>query len=253
MAFPRSSRRMVSCATATVLFMSGTAVALTLSAPEASAAGTVLFNQPFHDNTVDGPAGSVALPLTQTGTNGACLTAAGNATANPPAPCTTSPTDPPGSGTLRLTNDTGGKVGAVFANGTVPTSEGLDITFNLYQYGTATPSGADGTAFVLAAVNPADPVIPSVTAPSGGSLGYSAETSAGPHGLLDGLTDGYAAVGFDEHGNFSNPINTRGQAAPTRPTSTRQWLARLSCAVPGTARSGTARWRVARRRGARRR
>ncbi len=206
MAFPRSSRRMVSCATATVLFMSGTAVALTLSAPEASAAGTALFNQPFHDNTVDGPAGSVGLPLTQTGTNGACLTAAGNATANPPAPCTTSPTDPQGSGTLRLTNDTGGKVGAVFANGTVPTSEGLDITFNLYQYGTATPSGADGTAFVLAAVNPADPVIPSVTAPSGGSLGYSAETSAGPHGLLDGLTDGYAAVGFDEHGNFSNPV-----------------------------------------------
>ena len=86
MAFPRSSRRMVSCATATVLFMSGTAVALTLSAPEASAAGTALFNQPFHDNTVDGPAGSVGLPLTQTGTNGACLTAAGNATANPPAP-----------------------------------------------------------------------------------------------------------------------------------------------------------------------
>jgi hypothetical protein len=121
-----------------VLLISGTSVALTLSAPEASATGTLLFNQPFHDNTVDGPAGSVAKPGTQAGTNGACLTAAGNATANPLASCSTV-TDPQGSGTLRLTNNTGGKVGAVFANGTVPTSEGLDITFNLYQWAPGRP------------------------------------------------------------------------------------------------------------------
>src|SRR5580658_8723343 len=133
MAFPRSSRRMASCATAAVLLISGTAVALTLYVPGASAAGTLLFSQAFHDNTVDGPVGSVALPAVQSGTNAACLTAAGNATANPLASCPTA-TDAQGSGTLRLTPDTGGKVGAVFANGTVPTSEGLDITFNLYQY-----------------------------------------------------------------------------------------------------------------------
>jgi uncharacterized repeat protein (TIGR01451 family) len=191
---------MVSCATATVLLISGTSVALTLSAPEASATGTALFNQPFHDNTVDGSAGSVALPAVQSGTNSACLTAVGNATANPLASCTTTPTDPQGSGTLRFTSNAGGKVGAVFANGTVPTSAGLDITFNLYQWGSGA-SGADGTGFVLAAANPADPVIPSVAGPSGGSLGYSAQAS----NSLSGLTDGYAAVGLDEHGNFSNP------------------------------------------------
>src|SRR5450432_1408730 len=90
MAFPRSSRRMVSCATATVLVISGTAVALTLHAPDASAAsGTLLFSQPFNDNTPDGPAGSVSLPAVQIGTNGACLTAAGNGTANPLATCPT--------------------------------------------------------------------------------------------------------------------------------------------------------------------
>jgi large repetitive protein len=198
MAHRRSSRRLLSCVLAATLLIGVTAVALVMAAPS-SAAGTVLFNQPFHDNTVDGPAGSVALPAVQSGINGACLTAAGNATANPLASCGGA-TDPQGSGTLRLTPDSGGKVGAVFAKGTVPTSEGLDITFNSYHYGAATPSGADGTAFVLAAVNPANPVVPSVAGPSGGSLGYSAQAA----NSLSGLTDGYVAVGFDEYGNFSN-------------------------------------------------
>jgi Putative Ig domain/IPT/TIG domain len=200
MAIRGSARRTVARAAAITLLISSVAMDTAAHAPSAFAAGTVLFNQPFHDNTVDGPAGSVSLPAAQSGTNAACLTAAGNATANPLASCTTA-TDPQGSGTLRLTPDTGGKVGALFASGTVPTSEGLDITFNSYQYGTATPSGADGLGFVLAAVNPANPAIPSVAGPSGGSLGYSAQAS----NSLSGLTDGYVAVGFDEHGNFSNP------------------------------------------------
>jgi hypothetical protein len=42
---------------------------LAASAPSAFAVGTVLFNQPFHDNTVDGPAGSVSIPATPTKTN----------------------------------------------------------------------------------------------------------------------------------------------------------------------------------------
>src|ERR1700689_22488 len=92
MAFPRTSRRMASCATAVALVISGAAVAMTLSAPAASAAaasGTLLFSQPFNDNTVDGPAGSVSLPGVQSGNNSACLTAAGNPTADPLASCPT--------------------------------------------------------------------------------------------------------------------------------------------------------------------
>jgi hypothetical protein len=191
----RLSRRIVSRLTAAALVAAGATAAMTIAVPSALAAGTVLFSQPFHDNTVDGPAGAVSLP---TGANAACLTAAGNAIANPLASCPTA-TDPQGSGKLRLTPDTGGKVGAVFASTSVPTSQGLDVTFNSYQYGTGTPSGADGIGFVLAAVNPADPATPAAAGPSGGSLGYSAQAS----NALSGLSDGYLAVGLDAHGNFS--------------------------------------------------
>ena len=199
MAFPRSARRIASRAAAATLLISTATVVITVSAPSAFAAGTVLFSQPFHDNTVDGTAGSVSLPAVPSGTNAACLSAAGNATANPLASCP-SATDPQGSGKLRLTPDTGGKVGAIFAGTSVPTSQGLDVTFNSYQYGTATPSGADGIGFVLAAVNPANPATPATAGQSGGSLGYSAQAS----NALSGLSDGYLAVGLDAHGNFSN-------------------------------------------------
>src|ERR1700733_3538649 len=73
MAF-RRARRTVSRAAAGTLLISAVAVGMTVSAPHALAAGTVLFNQPFHDNTVDGPAGSVSLPAAPTRTTHACLT-----------------------------------------------------------------------------------------------------------------------------------------------------------------------------------
>jgi hypothetical protein len=200
MAFPRLSRRMVSCATAKVLVISGSAVALTLSATDASASpppNTLLFSQPFNDNSVDGPAGSVALPGVQSGTNAACLTAAGNSTAHPLESCPTAP-DTQGSGTLRLTTAADTQVGAVFVSPSVPTSQGLDVSFDSYQYGGTV--GADGIAFVLAAANPADPQTPATAGPSGGSLGYSAEAGSS----LSGLVDGYLGIGLDAYGNFSN-------------------------------------------------
>ncbi len=205
MVFRRSIRELAPhIVTATVL-ITATFVVFTASAPSSfGASGTVLFNQPFHDNTVDGTAGAVSLP---TGTDAACLTAAGNTTANPLASCPVSqgPQDTQGSGKLRLTPDSGGKVGAVFASASVPTSQGLDATFNLYQYGTATPAGADGMSFLLAAVNPTDPVTPSSIGPTGGSLGYSAQPqdTTNPSGPLSGLSDGYLGIGFDTYGNFS--------------------------------------------------
>jgi large repetitive protein len=171
------------------------------SAPQAS--GTVLFNQPFHDNTVDGSAGSVSVPTsTASGAaNSACLTASGNSTANPLASCP-SPSDAQGSGTLRLTPDTGGKVGGIFASTSVPTSQGLDATFNTFQYGTATPAGADGIAFVLGATNPASPSTPTAIGPTGGALGYSSTSATSP--AQSGLPYGYMGIGLDAYGNFSN-------------------------------------------------
>ena len=99
-----------------------------------------------------------------------------------------------------------GEEGGAFSSTSVPTSQGLDVTFNSYQYG---GTGADGLAFVLAAVNPANPVIPSVMGQSGGALGYSAQNSN-----TNGLSYGYLGVGFDAYGNFSNKYEGSGCTDP---------------------------------------
>jgi large repetitive protein len=205
MALHLSSRRIVSCALAATLTICAAVVAVAVS-PAHAAAGTVLFNQPFHDNTVDGPVGSVSLPATPTKTNVACLSAAGNAAANPLPSCTTA-TDPQGSGKLRLTSNGTGLEGGVFASTSVPTSQGLDVTFNSYQYGGS--FGADGIAFVLAAVDPANPATPSVIGQSGGALGYSAQNST-----QAGLSHGYLGVGIDAYGNFSAKFEGTGCTDP---------------------------------------
>ena len=134
MAF-RRTRRMVARATAVTLLISAVAVGTTVAAPRAhAAAGTVLFSQTFHDNTLDGPAGSLALPTAPAASgNTACLTASGNAAANPLASCPTAP-DAQGAGKLRLTQNIANQEGGVFASTSVPTSQGLDVTFNTYQY-----------------------------------------------------------------------------------------------------------------------
>jgi large repetitive protein len=206
MSFSRSIRRIVARGMAVTLLTSTVAVVATVSAAPAHAAtGTVLFNQPFHDNTVDGPAGAVSLPKSPTGTNSACLTAAGNSTANPLASCS-SATDAQSSGKLRFTSNKTSLEGGVFANNSVPTSQGLDVTFNSYQYG---GTGADGIAFVLAAVDPANPATPATLGQPGGALGYSAANSS-----TAGLTDGYLGVGIDAFGNFSNKYEGSGCTDP---------------------------------------
>ena len=90
MLFSLRLRRIVSRAAAVMLLTSMVSAGVAVHAPKALAAGTVLFNQQFHDNTVDGTAGSVTLPTAPAVSgNSACLTAAGNATANPLASCPT--------------------------------------------------------------------------------------------------------------------------------------------------------------------
>ncbi|HXS62251.1 MAG TPA: putative Ig domain-containing protein [Streptosporangiaceae bacterium] len=171
----------------------------------ALAAGTTLFNQPFKDNTVDGPVGSVKVPSAPSGlTNSACLTASGNSTANPLASCP-APNDAQGSGTLRLTPDSGTTLGGVFGAATVPTAQGIDATFTTFQYGTATPAGGDGIAFLLAATDPSNPSAPTVLGLNGGTLGYSATTATNPD--TSGVADGYLGIALDAAGSFSNKNN----------------------------------------------
>ena len=168
-----------------------------LTPGRAFAAGTVLFANLFNDATVDGT-GTVTKPTPTSGTNAACLSASGNTTVAPLLSCTTS-TDVQGSGKLRLTAATTGQVGGVFGATSFPTQNGLDVTFNAYQYG---GGGADGLAFALAAVDPANPVSPTAMGPSGAALGYSAS------GSVSGLPNAYLGVGFDVYGNFSGSLAT---------------------------------------------
>ncbi|MEU4472490.1 fibronectin type III domain-containing protein [Micromonospora sp. NPDC023888] len=192
MSFSSRFRMSTAAAMATIL----TAGTLALTPGTSLAVGTTLFNQPFHNNTANG-VGAVVLPDTApaTGGNVACLTAAGNPTTGPLLSCPTS-TDPQGAGKLRLTSATANQIGGVFSAASVPTSQGLDITFNTYQYG----GNADGLAFVLAAVDPANPRSPAIMGRGGGSLGYSAAFN----GNTLGLSNGYMGIGFDVFGNFSS-------------------------------------------------
>ncbi|MBB5476092.1 beta strand repeat-containing protein [Micromonospora parathelypteridis] len=162
----------------------------------AEAAGTVLFNQPFHNNTPDGlgPVVLPALPAASTTPNFACLSASGNVSTGALHSCATQ-TDAPGSGKLRLTDATINRTGGLFGATSVPTASGLDMTFNLYQYGNT--GGADGMTLVLAAVDPANPAAPATIGQSGGGLGYTGTRT------LPGLANGYLGIGFDVFGNYS--------------------------------------------------
>lgn len=173
-----------------------TGTSVTVTPTPASAAGTVLFDQPFHNNTANGT-GSVVLPAMPSGsgtTNFACLTASGNITTGVLRSCSGN-LDSQGSGKLRLTNTATSKAGGVFGATSVPTSQGLDVTFNTYQYG---GTAADGLGFVLAAVDPANPQSPANLGQLGGGLGYTSTSS------LSGMAYGYLGIGLDVYGNFSN-------------------------------------------------
>ncbi|MCW2935842.1 MAG: hypothetical protein JWM19_6804, partial [Actinomycetia bacterium] len=163
-----------------------------------AAAGSTLFVQSFANNTINStyPVSLPALPTGASGSNVACLTASGNTSTGVLRSCPTS-NDTNGSGKLRLTAATTSQEGGVFAATSVPTSQGVDATFNTYQYG---GTGADGLAFVLAAVDPADPLSPANMGRSGGTLGYSANAGSSQVGLADG----YMGIGLDAFGNYSN-------------------------------------------------
>jgi uncharacterized repeat protein (TIGR01451 family) len=177
--------------------VTGSLLAATASviAPSAATAavGTVLFQNSFADRTVAGT-GTVTTPTPVSGPNVACLTVPGNSATLPLLSCSTA-LDPQGAGKLQLTPALGNKVGAVFGQNSFPSSNGLDVTFNSYQWG---GNSADGLAFMLAAVDPANPVPPTSIGSSGGALGYSAAPG------LSGLTNAYLGVGIDVFGNFSN-------------------------------------------------
>jgi hypothetical protein len=187
-----------------------TAALLTPTVAGATPTGTGLFAQSFTTDQILPANGDIVVPgaptssNNPTGKNFACLTVT-QTLASPLPNCSPAP-DASGSGALQLTNDNTHQEGGVFSATSVPASEGLDMVFDTYQYG---GNGADGIAFVLAAVDPADPAAPTVIGQAGGSLGYSAQGST-----LPGLEDGYLGLGLDAYGNFSNNA-FQGLGCPT--------------------------------------
>lgn len=216
----RSSRR-GRIATGAVLTLVAAMVSVAGLTTPAYAAGTTLFTQTFRQATIAAGGSDVVKPV---GSNVACLTAGSNTAATPVPACSSSPTDSAGSGALRLTSASGTLKGGVFAASSIPTANGLDITFDTHQWG---GTSADGIAFVLAAVDPTNPQPPASLGQTGGSLGYSAtgRNYTGPTGANDdiyrtytdpGLPYGYLGLGLDVFGNFSN-TRYRGTGCATPP------------------------------------
>ena len=101
-----------------------------------------------------------------------------------------------------------------------PTSQALDITFTMNQYGST--AGADGMVLTLSAVNPANPTAPPTIGPTGGSLGY-----ASAYGNVRGLANAYLGIGFDVFGNFSSSTSQGTGCATDSP------FVKLNGKVPG--------------------
>ncbi|WP_084763231.1 DUF4347 domain-containing protein [[Scytonema hofmanni] UTEX B 1581] len=101
--------------------------------------------------------------------------------------------DAVGSGALRLTSAAENQASFVIYNRPINENSGLSITFDIHSYG---GDGADGISFFLIDGN----ANPTQAGAFGGSLGYSSD------GINPGLVGGYLGIGFDEFGNFSNPV-----------------------------------------------
>jgi Bacterial Ig-like domain (group 3) len=176
-----------------VVTMVATVVALLPSTVLAS--GSPLETETFANNSTG--AGQWDLPAGSGGTNQACLTA-GPVSATTSIPNCASPPDSSGNGSLRLTTNAGDAVGAVFYQASLPTTQGLDVTLDTYQFD---GTGADGIVFSLAAANPADPTPPASTGPLGGNLGYAAAYAGSG---AAGMPYGYLGIGLDVYGNYEN-------------------------------------------------
>lgn len=171
-----------------------------------AAAGAVPMNlvvEPFTGSTTTSP--NWVLPGGDE--NDACLTASADTAQSPIPGCGDTAGGVPG---LQLTTNDVSQEGGVAYGLSVPTSQGLDVTFHSNQYG---GGGADGLAFFLAGSNPADPAsTPVRLGPAGGSLGYAAD----PSNDHDGLSDAYLGVGLDVYGNFTNPIGDQYTNPPSQ-------------------------------------
>lgn len=127
------------------------------------------------------------------------------------------PLDAAPHGYLRLTDAGSDRTAAVLYNHALPSSQGLDVTFDAWQYGSTTPNApADGISFFLTNGEG------SLTVPGqfGGSLGYAQKQTHQHDGTLTpvepGVDDGYLGVGLDTLGNYFADNEQRGNGCAAR-------------------------------------
>ncbi|MDX6256804.1 MAG: large repetitive protein [Frankiales bacterium] len=197
-----------------------------MAAPVAQAATASLVEESFTGTSTTPP--KWVLPAASTGTvaNDACLAASTDTSTTPIPGCAASG----GTAGLQLTTAAEGQEGGLAYSSSVPSSLGLDVSFDSYQYA---GSGADGIVFFLAASDPTNAsASPLTLGPAGGHLGYSADTSSPT--ATPGLTHAYLGVGLDVYGNFTS----HDFAQSTCPGSTASSPQSLTVRGPGNDTSG---------------
>ncbi|MEO5876372.1 MAG: hypothetical protein ABIS86_03190, partial [Streptosporangiaceae bacterium] len=122
---------------------------------------------------------------------GPCLTAATSPPAGSLPACPTARHDRPGRGAVQLTDNSRDVSGVLLLDRPIPTSAGLRISFDMFQYGRNTTLGADGMALFVVGGKQRRVV----SGKPGGSLGYR------------GMKGGILGVGLDAFGGFSRPTS----------------------------------------------
>ncbi|MFA1541840.1 hypothetical protein [Actinomadura monticuli] len=179
--------------------------------------GTVLVGEPFTGATADSRF---------VGYGAACLTGArrGGAVAegtNHPLggchPRPAGPVPPTGAaprGYLQLTDAHVEETGAVLFDSPVRARDGLEVTFEQWQYGNTTREPADGISFFLT-----DGAV-RLTTPGafGGSLGYAQKLPDGRPGndFVPGVDGGYLGIGLDVLGDYFGDGEKRGNGCERR-------------------------------------
>ncbi|QAY71968.1 hypothetical protein ET445_00100 [Agromyces protaetiae] len=119
------------------------------------------------------------------------------------------PRGDPAFGYLQLTDNALDQAGAVLFDSAIPSTTGVETTFEIWQYGSTTDFPADGISFFLV-----DGEV-DLEAPGafGGSLGYAQSDDGGPT-INPGVAGGYLGIGFDTLGNFFGDWEQRGNGCP---------------------------------------
>ncbi|WP_067456254.1 lectin-like domain-containing protein [Actinomadura macra] len=166
------------------------------------------------------------------GYGAACLTgaprgqAAAEATNHPLGRCRRDPAGPvpPGDaaprGYLQLTDAHMEETGAALFDSPIPAEDGLEVTFEQWQYGNTTRAPADGISFFLT------DGAASLTTPGafGGSLGYAQKLpeDRSTAQFVPGVNGGYLGIGLDVLGDYFGDGERRGNGCEKRsPAGTR--------------------------------